>query len=300
MQDVAYFLRRLFCCLQFRLPPARSLEKKADATAVADVPGDDIFGFTSPTDIGNPGDRAFGNENDGRFGKRNGSYNALNTKYEFSRTLTQEWWIAGSFFGSYNRSDAVPGLDDTNRFAFDGLSFEIEHKLVKRSAQNPFAVSVSVEPRWGRIDGTAGQISNSFGAAFKLFTDAVVIPDRLFWAANLQWAPQSAQDITSHDGWIDSSSTLVSTALTAQLSSKLFTGVELRYLSAFDGAWLNRSTGNAFYAGPTLLYRITDKIAFNTTLQPQVFGHAVDSPNRHLDLDNFERAQYRTKLSVAF
>ncbi len=272
----------------------------ADSTAVADVPGDDIFGFTSPTDIGNPGDKGFGNENDGRFGKRNGGYHALNSKYEFSRTLTGDWWIAGSFFGSYNYSRGAPGLDDVNRPAFDGLSFEIERRILKRSAQNPFAISISLEPRWARIDGTAGQASNSYGAAFKLFTDAVIVPDRLFWAANLQWTPQSAQDISARNTWLDSSSTPASMALTAQLSAKLFIGLETRYLSVFDGVWLNQNAGNALYVGPTLLWRITDPVVFNATIQPQVSGHAAGSPDRRLDLDNFERAQYRAKFAVTF
>jgi hypothetical protein len=273
---------------------------QAHAEGPPDVPGDDIFGFTSPTDIGNPGDKGFGNENDVRTGKRNGSFQALNTKYEFSRTLTESWWIAGSLFGSYNHAWGVPGVDNVNRTAFDGLSFEIEHRLLKRSAQNPFAISLSVEPRWGRIDGLAGQTSDSFGAAFKLFTDAVIVPDKLFWGANLQWSPQSAQDFANRGSWIDSSSTLASMALTAQFSPKIFAGVEVRYLSAFDGAWLNKNLGNAFYAGPTLLWRATDKVVLNVTYQPQIFGHAVDSPDQRLDLDNFERAQYRVKLAVTF
>ena len=46
---------------------------------VAQVSADDIFGFTSQTDVGKPGDSGFANENDGRFGKRQGTYGALNT-----------------------------------------------------------------------------------------------------------------------------------------------------------------------------------------------------------------------------
>ena len=72
--------------------------------AVPQVPAEDIFGFTSPSDVGNPGDRSFANENDGRSGKRSGAYNALDTKYEFGRTLDQDTWVAGSFFGAYNHS----------------------------------------------------------------------------------------------------------------------------------------------------------------------------------------------------
>lgn len=272
----------------------------ATESKVADVPGDDIFGFTSPTNLGNVGDNSFANENDGRLGKRSGIYRALNAKYEFGKTLPGDWWIAGSFFGAYNHASNVPDLNDINRVAFDGLSFEIEHRILKRSIGNPFAISLSVEPRWGRIDGTSGETSNSFGAVFKLFIDAVVIPDTLFWAANLQWAPQSAQDPMNRGHWMDSSSTLISMALAYQMSAKVFVGVETRYLSAFGNAWPDQNLGNALYVGPTLLWRVTDKISLNATYQPQVWGHASGSPDRNLDLDNFERAQFRAKLAVAF
>jgi hypothetical protein len=273
---------------------ARAAEAK-----VAEVPSEDIFGFSSPTDLGNAGDTNFANENDGRLGKRSDLYRALNAKYEFSKTLPDDWWIAGSFFGTYNHASNVPGLNDINRVAFDGLSFEIEHRILKRSSGNPFAISLSIEPRWGRIDGVTGETSNSFGATFKLFIDGVVIPDKLFWAANLQWFPQTAQDPMNRSHWMDSSLTLASMALAYQMSMKFFVGVETRYLSSFGNAWPSQNLGNALYLGPTLLWRVTDKISFNMTYQPQVFGHASGSPDRNLDLDNFERAQFRAKLAVA-
>jgi hypothetical protein len=273
--------------------------RAADARAVPEVPAEDIFGFTSPTAVGNAGDSGFANENDGRFGKRSGSYRALNTKYEFSKTLPDDGWIAGSLFGSYYHASNVPGLNDVDRVAFDGLSFEVERRILKRSAGNPLAISLSIEPRWGRIDNISGQNSNSFSAAFKLFADAVVIPDKLFWAANLQWAPETAQVPANYGHWMDSSSTLVSTALTYQLvSEKLYAGIETRYLSFFGAAWPSQNLGHALYLGPTFLWRITEKVSFNATFQPQVAGHAAGNPAR-LDLDNFERAQFRAKLAIA-
>jgi hypothetical protein len=270
------------------------------AQEVPQVPGDDIFGFTSPTDVGNPGDSNFVNENDGRTSKRQGSYGALNTKYEFSRTVAQDWWIAGSLFDAYYHSRDVTGINDVNNLNFDGMSFEIEHRVVKRSVGQPFAVSVSVEPRWGRLDGVAGVRSNSYGAAFKLFVDAPVVPDKLYWAANATWAPQRAEDPNDTSQWLVTSSTLLSTALTYQITARLFAGVEVRYLSTFNAAWLKDNLGNALYVGPTMLWKITDKIGFNATFQPQVAGRSTASPDLNLDLDNFERAQFRAKITVAF
>lgn len=282
---------------------AQSAKKSGQPSAEKDVPqvpGDDIFGFTSPTDVGNPGDTGFANENDGRVGKRDGSYGALNTKYEFSRTLANDWWVAGSFFGAYNHARDVPDIDNINRINFDGLSFEIERRVISRSAGNPFAVSLSVEPRWGRIDGVTGLLSNSYGAAFKLFADAVVVPDKLFWGANLVWAPQRAQDPADRSQWLNSSTTLISSALTYQVSTQLFVGAEIRYLSAFDTAWISHEIGHALYLGPTLLWKINEKVALNATYQPQIAGRSIANPDLRLDLDNFERAQFRAKLAVSF
>jgi hypothetical protein len=87
---------------------------------VLQVPGDDIFGFTSPTDVGKPGDSGFADENDGRFGKRQGTYGVLNTKYEFSRTVGDGWWMAGSLFGAFYHAHDVTGLVDVNLLDFDG------------------------------------------------------------------------------------------------------------------------------------------------------------------------------------
>lgn len=272
---------------------------EAAESEIPDVPGDDIFGFTSPTDVGKPGDTGFGNENDGRWGKRDGRYFALNTKYEFSRTFAPDWWIAGSLFGAHNYSNNVTGIDNINQVAFDGVSFELEHRVLSRSATNPFAISLSVEPRWGLIDGGTGLRADSYGAEFKFFVDAVVVPDKVFWAANVTWAPQRAQDPMDRTTWLESSSTLVSSALTFQLSRQFFLGGEVRFLSAYD-TWLpSHNIGNALYAGPTLLWKISEQVAFNTTFQPQVAGRSIASPNAWLDLDNFERAQFRAKLSVA-
>jgi hypothetical protein len=274
--------------------------KSSRGEEVAKVPGDDIFGFTTPTDVGKPGERGFANENDGRLGKRQGSYGALNTKYEFSGTTVSGWWLAGSLFGAYYHAHDVPGLIDVNHLDFDGLSFEIVHRIVDRSQGQPFAVSVSVEPRWGRRDVVAGLRSNWYTAAIKLFVDAPILPDKLYWAANMIWAPQRGQDPNNTSQWLDSSATLLSTALTYQISAHLFAGVELRYLSAFDGAWLNANIGNALYGGPTMLWKITDKVALNMTFQPQLVGHSKANANLNLDLDNFERAQFRGKLAVGF
>ena len=267
---------------------------------VPDVPGDDIFGFTTPTDVGNPGDTAFGNENDGRAGKRTGTYRALNARYELGHTFAPDWWVGASLFAAHNFSRHVPGLTDVNRNAFDGFSFEIEHRIVKRTQSNPVAVAVSLEPRLVLVDNLSGLRSHAIGAAFKLFVDAVVIPDKLYWGSNVIWAPQRAEDPTERRRWLSSSAILISTAVAYQVSPKFFVGAEARYFGNYSTIFPTREVGHAVYVGPTMLWKITDKVAFNTTLQPQITGRSSTNPALRLDLDNFEKAQFRAKLSIAF
>ena len=123
-------------------------------------------------------------------------YRALNSKYELGNTFAPDWWIGASLFSSYNRSQHAPDLADVNRLAFDGASFEIEHRIVKRSETNPWAISLSMEPRWGRIENLSGMPAHSFNVAFKVFVDTVLIPEKLFLASNVSSYPKGLKTLT--------------------------------------------------------------------------------------------------------
>ena len=265
---------------------------------VPEVPGDQIFGFTSPTDVGKVGEKGFATEVDGRLTKRDGSYNGFNTKSEFGYTFAENWWIGGSFFGGWDRIKGVTGFQDVNNGGFDGLSFELQYLFLKRSAGNPFAAAFAIEPRWARFDPITGLRSEAINASVKLLVDAVIVPDRVFWAANFNWVPQTAQNDKDRRFWIGTSTSLVSTALTFQLSDMLFVGVEARHLGQYDTGTMGERLGYAVYVGPTLAWKMTDKIVFNATWQPQVSGRSSSHPNLRYDLDNFERTQFRAKISM--
>ncbi len=279
-------------------PDARSGDHATGS--IPTVPGDDIFGFTTPSDPGNPGDLQYFSENDGRAGKRDGAYGALNSKFALGYTFAPNWWIGAAFFTAYNSSANVTGLPDLNHLRFDGASIELLHRIIERSSSNPFGVTLSVEPRWSRNDGVTGLPSDAYQSTFKFFIDAPIIPDALYWGGNLQLTLQKAQDPMNTVNWLPSSQLLVSTALTYQTLPNLFVGAETRYLSLSDNYTLSHEIGRALYVGPTLLWKPTEKIAFNVTFQPQVYGRSIANPSQPLDLDDFERAQFRVKLVVAF
>ena len=264
------------------------------------VPGDDIFGFSNTSDPGNPGDLQYFNENDGRLGKRDGTYGALNSKFALGYTFAPNWWIGGAFFTAFNKTGSVTDLPNVDHLNFDGLSVELLHRIIERSQSNPFGVTLSVEPRWSRTDAVTGLSSQSYQSTFKLFMDAPITPGALYWDGNLQLTLQNAQDPMNVASWLPSSQLLASTAVTYQPLPNVFMGAEARYFTLSDNYTLSHEIGRALYLGPTFLWKITDKVALNATLQPQVYGHSRANPARSLDLDNFERAQFRAKLVVAF
>ncbi len=272
-------------------------KSETEAPAFPTVGSDDIFGYTSASELGNAGDTGFANENDGRLGKRDGGYGALDAKYEFSHAVTADWWIAASSFLAWNHVRNVGGFPDKNTFDFDGFSTELAHRIVTRSPANPWGVTLSVEPRWSRVDAETGFPSQAFGFQAKVFVDRALSPDKAYWAANLLWGPQWAQDPLVPGNTLVSSTTTVSTALSWQFTPGWFVGAEARYFATFARVVPDHLQGQALFVGPTLLWKVNDKISLNATFQPQVWGRSQMAPGLALDLDNFERAMFRLKLA---
>lgn len=281
--------------------PERGGAATESASEVPDVPGENIFGFTTPTDIGKPGDTALGSENTGRAGKRMGRFLAGTSKTELGRTLDEDTWGAVSMFNSYYRVRNVPDLDrNVSRVGFDGLSVELARRVVERSATNPFAVTLALEPRWSRLDAGAGTRVEGYSAEAKLFVDAVILPGKLYWAMNLNYSPGTQRSPDPGAKWVDSAGTSVSTALSHAISPAVFAGVEVRLLSAFNKLLPTRHAGSALFAGPTFAWKITEKVVFNAVWTPQVAGRSEGRRDRVLDLDNFERHQFRAKVAMQF
>ena len=76
-------------------------------------------------------------------------------------------------------------------------------------------------------------------------------------------------------------------------------GAEVRYLGAFDGAYLNRTLGTALFIGPNLTVKFNEKSALNIAWTPQVSGSA-NGIGGTFDLSNFERHQLRVKFASGF
>jgi hypothetical protein len=283
-----------------------------------EVPGGDIFGFTSPTDIGDPCSWGLAGELTGRAGKRDGSYLAVTKKTQLGYTYSDKLAFALSMFNTYNRwsnvtvaQDALAGagsgiiLTEWDKLQFDGLSGEVLFRLLARSPGQPFALTVSMEPRWSRVDGLTGYRAEGYGTEFKLFLD-VALTERLFAAMNLNYALGTAKYDVPNAAWADASSTNFSLALTAQIHAAekalvegVFLGAEGRLLSSFTGLALNQNVGNALFAGPNLAIAFQGGRMLNLAWTPQVAGRAhPPSVPGAFELDNYERHQFRVKFAM--
>jgi hypothetical protein len=264
-----------------------------------EVPGLEIFGFTTPTDTGNPGELGLALEWTGRVDKGGGAYSANTLKTELSYGIAEDWSAAVALFTSYHKIEGAPGLADLHQNAFDGFSLELTHRLLRRSVGNPFAVSLSFEPRYARIDPVSGGRTDAFAFEAKLFVDAVVVPGLLYAGFNANFAPALARSDAPDAEWQYGSGASLSGALAVELAPWLFIGAELRWITLFTGFLPERNVSSALLGGPTMLIKVNDNVAFNFAWTPQLAGHSVGDPGG-LDLRNFEYHHFRVKVVVVF
>jgi hypothetical protein len=290
--------------------------KRPEGTPV--VPGGSIFGFSDPTDLGDPCTWSLANENTGREGKRDGSYFALGSKFEASYTYSSNIAFAFSAFTAYNRWSNVTSVQDTlatqgdgvfldrfNRLSFDGLSGELLVQLLTRAPGQPIAVVASVEPRWSRADAVTGFRADGYAAEFKLLID-FPLAERLFGAVNLNYALGTQKFAIPNALWERASATNISAALTAQVYAAekqtvegVFFGVGARYRTLFDGLWLNHFTGDAFNFGPTFAIAFAGARVLTLAWSPQLAGRESPATPFALNLTDFDRQEFRVKFEMS-
>jgi hypothetical protein len=309
---------------------AGKLEPKSRAAAVSrctkveppagtpSMPSGYIFGLTDPTDPGDPCTWELAFEAHARVGKRDGRYLGVATKTEIGYTYSQNVAFSLAAFHTYTRwsdvtasqealASAGDGVLATNasKLGFDGLSAELFVRVLSRSPGQPLAVSVAVEPRWGRIDSLTGHLATSYGAEFKLLMDAP-ITSRLFAGVNIIYGlGQQKLDIPNAE-WSRGSFASASLALSAEVYAaekrfieRVMVGVEGVGATPFNGLLLDKIDGYAFFFGPTLGIGFRGDRFLSFVWLPQIAGQArFPSLPGAKNLDHFERQEFRVKFAT--
>ena len=267
-----------------------------DATSWKEIETKYIFGFTTGSGIGLEGEKEVTVDTIGRFGKRDGHYAATETKYEFEFTPTQFIQIEFGALGSTHDIGGVTGLDDRRQFAASGAFGELRYLAIERTSNNPWSVTLAVEPTVRFVDETSGQrrvLNYEFETTIN--ADLELMKNRLYAGFNLLYEPEVTYNPT---GEVQREATAGgSAALSLRIASNVLVGGEVWYLRHYDAANLSAFTGDAVMLGPTLYVQFTPKMFMTAAWNAQVWGREIGNPVS-LNLAEFQR--HRAKLKFAY
>lgn len=254
-----------------------------------------IFGFTTGSGIGLEGEKEFTIDTIARFGKRDGSYSAAETKYEFEFTPSQFIQIEFGAIGSLHEISGVTGLDDRNQYALGGGFAEFRYLAIERTSSNPLAVTLAVEPTVRRIDETSGARVRNYEFETTVNADLELVKNRLYAGFNLLYEPELTESALT--GVQREATFGGSGALAFRLASNVVLGGEAWYVRHYDAANLTSFTGDAVLLGPTLYVAFSPKTFMTAAFDAQVWGREVGN-SLALNLTEFQR--YRAKLKFAW
>ncbi|MGO8737999.1 transporter [Rhodoblastus sp.] len=257
-----------------------------------------LFGFTDGTDIGAEGEKEVEAETTAGLGMHDGTYRAIEQEFEFENVPSQYWgYEASAHFLSQQIND-VDGLRNLNQTTFSGLSWKPKFLIIGRGPGNPIGLSISVQPEWGRIDGTSGISATSFSMETRIAADTELIENMLYAATNLIYAPE-VERAPGDPTWSRSSGFGATAAAAYRVAPKVTLGGEAEYYRAYGGFGFDSLDGSAFYLGPTLHIQFNPKIYLAAAWSFQVVGHAQGQLG-NLDLTDFTRQRGNLKLGFEF
>lgn len=256
-----------------------------------------LFGFTQGSDVNAVGEREAESETTGRFGKRGGSYAAIEQAFGVKVIPFQNFSVEPGVAVAYHNISGVPGLDDRRQWAFDSAWVELRYRLINRE-RAPFGLTLGADPHWARVDDVSGERLDRLGADFLVILDKELVSELVFGAVNVTYQPEVAR-LREPASWERHSTLGVSTAINAQLAPLLLVGAEARYQRAYDGLGLSSFSGHALFLGPTFYWKFSKCCWTAAAWSTQVAGRFAHDP-AVLDLENFERHQAKLRFGYNF
>lgn len=256
-----------------------------------------IFGFTTGSGIGLEGEKEFSVDTVAGFGRGGGKYRTSETELEFEHTPNQYIQVEmGALVSSYSISN-VPGFDDRNQVAVSGAVGELRYLAVERGASSPFAVTLSVEPTWRRLDETTGERVTNLELETRLAADTELVANRLYLGFNLLYEPEWTR--TAVGDIVPEATFGLSSALAFRPIPALAIGAEVEYFRHYDAYGPSQFTGDALYIGPTFYYQLTRKAFLAAAWSAQVTGRSTEMAGA-LNLVDFSHHRARLKVAVEF
>jgi hypothetical protein len=257
----------------------------------------DIFGFTEGSDTSEKGTRILFHDvlaRSGRHESFGGLRSSIGVAYSPSDRL--QVWIAP--WADYEGQSGDPLADELRGSVGYGLSGGAKYQLLERSKTRRYGVAVQVAPFWLRSTPLTGGENDLYGAEFRLIADYEIIAKQLYGALNLIYRPETHS--STLEGTSSSSAVHLTAAVSSPITDDIYVGAEVRYLTHFDSAFLDRYAGWAVFAGPTVYISLSEDAYIGAGWSVQVAGRASADPSVGLDFVNFERHQIHIKSGIVF
>jgi hypothetical protein len=270
------------------------------SSAFTEIETENLFGFTSGTDIGQPGEKEIGWESVANFGRRDGKYFAAEHKLEFGYTPTDSIHLELGLIGVSTDIKNVTGFEDRRITTFGGVSGELRWLILNRGPGSPIGITLSVEPEFAWVDDGDGSRVRKVAAETKLAADTELVPNRLYLGFNVGYEPAVISP-KNGDPTVHESSLNFSSALSFRVVPNVAIGAEVQYMRAYDmGIGLNHFTGDAVFVGPSLYIKLPNKTSLTFAWGRQVRGHSIDEPDQRLNLVDFSRDIGKFKFNFEF
>lgn len=273
----------------------------------------DAFGFAAGSDVADLGSLGAGLEYGGAFGARVGRASAHGVKASLSYGLAPCVEIGPSMTFGYERATDPAAA---TRFTAKSVAGAVEMKgKVLTRDQHGFGLTFVLEPSvaygWSRLRDDVAAVSlkgsgPTYGAIAKMLVDFAIFPERLYGALNLEYAAEATEHdgltcaVMSGSGYCKASSLNLRGALAYKISDALLLGADVSHQRVYEGAFLNRKPGYAWFAGPNLFWAPNETISVNFAWATQIAGKAHGQSGGKLNLDDFSRHVVKAKLGLAF
>lgn len=251
----------------------------------------DVFGFTTGSDVGEPGSFGPSFTYGGGFGARVGRSSSHGGMLQGSYGLAPCLEVGPYLLGGY-ASAAADGVSANER-SF-GAGVETKYRLLGRDAHG-LGLTAIVDPSINRIDPQDAGRFTSHNTGLRLFLDWTAIPNTFYVALNvshdLAW--------TGPDRYARSSTFTVGGALAWQVVESVYLSGEIRHQRAHDTLGFRKQAGHATFSGPGVYWQATKAFAISAAYNIQIFGRARGEPG-DLDLTNFSRHLVKVKAAYSF
>ncbi|WP_439495861.1 hypothetical protein [Bosea sp. (in: a-proteobacteria)] len=251
----------------------------------------DAFGFTTGSDVGDPGSFGASLTYGGAFGTRAGRLNSHSAVLQGSYGLAPCLEVGPYLLGGFSNA-RIGGVSADERSL--GAGVEIKYKLLGRDLHG-IGLTAVIDPSFNRADPDGAARFTTYNTGLRLFADTALAPGKLYAALNL------SQDLTwtGPDPYGRSSTFSVGGALAWQVLEGVYLSGEVRHMRAYDTLGFSKEAGHATFAGPGIYWQATKDLAISAAYNVQLAGKAKGEPG-NLDLTNFSQHLVKVKLAYSF